>query len=62
MSNNIDFTKFPLYLEGELKGELKGKEEVAEIMLRDNMPIAQIMKFTGLTLEQIQAIQEKITT
>ena len=58
MSNNIDFTKFPLYLEGELKG----KEKVTEIMLQDKMPIAQIMKFTGLTLEQIQAIQEKITT
>ncbi len=58
MANNIDFTKFPLYLEGKLDG----KEEIATTMLQDKMPIEQIMKFTGLTFEQITALQEKMSS
>ena len=48
-------------LEGELKGKLKGELNkalaIGEAMLIDKMPIEQVVKFTGLTFEQIKALQ-----
>lgn len=44
-------------LEGELKGELNKALTIGEAMLIDKMPIEQVVKFTGLTFEQIKSLQ-----
>ncbi len=45
----------------EERGLEKGREEerqaIALKMLQGNLPLEQISQFTGLTLEQIQALQ-----
>ena len=43
--------------EGLAEGEAKGKAEVAKKLLRAGMPEEQIMEFTGLSAEQIAALQ-----
>lgn len=53
MALNIDITEHPLYQEGELKEKLA----IATTMIIDKMPNNQVVKFTGLTLEQVQALQ-----
>ncbi|ACU03966.1 hypothetical protein [Pedobacter heparinus] len=49
-----------LYRRGEIKGEIKGRyEEAMEIALemkKDKFPIEKIAKYTGLTIEEIQAL------
>lgn len=41
---------------GEIKGEKKKSIEIAKEMLKEKMPIDKIMKFTGLTNEEIEKI------
>ena len=47
---------------GEAKGEAKGRKEQAiksaQTMLEDNISIDLICKYTGLTLEEVQALQQ----
>jgi hypothetical protein len=49
--------------EGEKRGEKSGEAnrslEIARRMLVKNMPIAEIMELTDLTIEQIQELQER---
>jgi predicted transposase/invertase (TIGR01784 family) len=42
---------------GEIKGEAKAMRQVAINMLAVEMPIAQIARLTGLTIEEIELIQ-----
>ncbi len=56
MAHNIDFTKTLLFVEGERKGKLADAKE----MLLDKLPIAQIVKYTKLTFEQIQKLQDEL--
>jgi len=40
-------------LEGELKGELKGKLDTAKAMLRNGISLQTVLLCTGLTEEQL---------
>lgn len=42
--------------EGKEEGKIEGKIEIAIEMLKANEPIDKIMRFTGLTQEQIEQI------
>lgn len=42
---------------GEARGEEKGKIQVAKEMLLENEPIAKIVKYTGLSIEQIEKLK-----
>jgi predicted transposase/invertase (TIGR01784 family) len=41
----------------EAKGREESKAEMAREMLTENEPIAKIIKYTGLTLEQIEKLK-----
>ena len=56
----MDFFKEEGREEGLEKGREEGREESAEKMLNDNVPIAQISKWTGLTIEKITAIAKRV--
>jgi predicted transposase/invertase (TIGR01784 family) len=43
--------------EGLREGEEKRARAMARTMLQDNLPVEQIVRFTGLTLAQIQQLQ-----
>lgn len=58
MPIDIDITETYFYKQGEQRGKLEEKLAVAKVMLSDEMPIEQIIKFTGLSLEQIQDLQK----
>ena len=49
--------------EGEKKGEKKGEEKnkikTAKEMLKDNLPIEQISKYTGLTISKINNLSKQ---
>ena len=60
MPLDIDITKTLTYKEGKLEGKIEEKFEVAEMMLVDGMPVAQIQKFTGFSVEQINEIKAKM--
>ena len=40
----------------EKKGVEQGKAEVAREMLKDNVPIETIVKYSGLTEDQVRAL------
>jgi len=42
--------------EGRLEGHLEGKTEIVKNMLDDNLPIATIIKYTGLSKEEIEKL------
>ena len=52
------------YRDGEEAGEKKGKEEgiltekkvIAKSMLKDNISVEQISKYTGLSIEKIESL------
>ena len=46
-------------MEGELKGKLEGKLETARNMLSRGMGILLISDLTGLSIEEITALEEK---
>ncbi len=60
MPLNIDITKTITYKEGKLEGKLEGKFDIAKEMLIEGMSVAQIQKFTKLSVEQINEIEVKI--
>jgi predicted transposase/invertase (TIGR01784 family) len=43
--------------EGLQEGEERRARAMAITMLQDNLPVEQIVRFTGLTLAQVQQIQ-----
>jgi predicted transposase/invertase (TIGR01784 family) len=42
---------------GKMEGKLEGKLEIAREMLREGLPVERIARITGLTAEQVTAIQ-----
>jgi hypothetical protein len=44
------------------EGEMKRATAMAITMLQDNLPLEQIVRFTGLTLAQIQQLQDGPTS
>lgn len=44
-------------IKGEIQGEKKKSIEIAKEILKEKMPIDKIMKFTGLTEEEIEKIK-----
>ena len=44
-------------LEGKLEGENKRAREVALRMLEDGLPIEKVAEYSGLSVEQIKALQ-----
>ena len=42
--------------EGRQEGEKKNAKEIAGKMLRDNIPIESIIKYTGLTEDEIKEL------
>jgi predicted transposase/invertase (TIGR01784 family) len=47
-------------LEGKLEGELKAKLEDARLMLLDKLPVEQVMKYTQLSREQVEDLQQEL--
>jgi predicted transposase/invertase (TIGR01784 family) len=45
--------------EGEVRGEAKGIKKIAINMLKDNEPLDKIIKFTGLSQDEIVTLQDK---
>ena len=56
MQRYVDTHQDDWYADGKADGEAKGKTDAARAMLADNMSIPLIAKYTGLSLEQIQAL------
>ncbi len=48
--------------EGEAKGIAEGKAAGARAMLSDNMPHELVVKYTGLTMEQVEALSKELAT
>ncbi len=46
-----------VFQEGMEKGIEKGIEKVAKDMLKDNLSITMIMKYTGLSREEIEKLR-----
>ncbi len=42
------------------RGELEGKKDMAISMLKDNLDLAFISKYTGLSVEDIKDLQKSI--
>lgn len=42
---------------GKAEGKLEGKLETARNMLDSGMPVVQILKFTGLSQEQVESLK-----
>lgn len=41
----------------KLEGEMKKQVEIAKNMLKDNLPITTIVKYTGLSKEEIEKLR-----
>ena len=41
---------------GRVEGRVQGKIETAKMMINDNMPIAKIVKYTGLSEKEVRAL------
>ena len=46
--------------EGYSEGKLEGKIETAKKMLKDNLDIEMIIKYSGLTIDEIEKIKKEI--
>ncbi len=57
MPFDIDYKDTPTWRKAQTEKEF----DIAKIMLVEKMPIEQVAKFTGLTLEQVQALEKEIT-
>lgn len=44
----------------EKKGIMKGREEIAMEMLKDNLPLAQIAKYSKLSIERIKELRKQL--
>jgi len=47
-------------IEGEIKGEIKGKLAIAKKMILKGKDIEEIVEFTELTMEDIEALKEEV--
>ena len=47
---------------GRLEGEQQGKQEIALNLLKSGMTVEQVVKFTGLSEESVQALAKDITS
>ncbi len=56
MPFDIDFRDTPTWR----KATQEAKFAIAKTMLTEKMPITQVVKFTKLTLEQVQALEKEI--
>ncbi len=56
MPFDIDYKDTPTWRKATLETKLADAKE----MLLDKLPIAQIVKYTKLTLEQVQALEKEI--
>ena len=56
MPQNVDIAKIPSYKQGYLEAGI----EIAERMLLEDMPIAQIQRYTRLSARQINEIKVKM--
>ncbi len=54
LKNSLDTAKE----EGKIEGMIEGKIEVALQMIAENEPIERITRFTGLSREEIQHLQQ----
>ena len=43
--------------EGRQEGEIKKQIEIAKNMLKDNLPISTIIKYTGLSKEEVEKLK-----
>ena len=59
MPFDIDYKDTPTWRKATQEAELKKQIDIAKIMLIEKMPIEQVAKFTGLTLEQVQALEKE---
>ncbi|RDC61946.1 Rpn family recombination-promoting nuclease/putative transposase [Adhaeribacter pallidiroseus] len=57
LKNSLDTAREEGLLEGIEKGIEEGKIEVASEMLKENEPLAKIIRFTGLSREQIERLK-----
>ncbi len=55
LKNSIDTARE----EGEIKGKIEGKVEIVKEMLKEGEPIDKIIKYTGLTKDQIKKIKNE---
>lgn len=53
IKNSMDTAKE----EGRVEGRIKEKMEIAKSMLLDGEPVEKIMKYTGLTIEQVENLK-----
>jgi predicted transposase/invertase (TIGR01784 family) len=58
--NHIQLERADAAKEGEEKGKAAGKAEGAKAMLSDNMPHELVVKYTGLTMEQVEALSKEL--
>ena len=50
-----------IYQEGEVKGEAKKQREIATNFLRDGLPVETVARGTGLSIEEVQQLQQQIS-
>ncbi len=60
MPFDIDFRDTPTWRKATQEAKLENQFEIAKTMLIEKMPVAQVAKFTKLTLEQVQALEKEI--
>lgn len=59
LQNSIDTARIEGEARGEARGQLKVQFETATIMLADNEPMEKIVRYTGLTVEQINDLKNR---
>jgi len=57
LQNSIDTAKAEGKAEGKIEGKIENAIETAKAMQKDNMPIDLIVKYTGLSIEEIEKIE-----
>ncbi len=57
MKNVTDTAHEEGKIEGKIEGKYESKISIASVMLEDNEPIERIMRFTGLSREEIEALK-----
>ncbi len=55
----IRFVKETAFKDGKIAGKLEEKEVIAQMMLLNNEPLDKIVKYTQLSIAQIETLQNK---
>jgi predicted transposase/invertase (TIGR01784 family) len=45
-------------VEGKIEGKIEERQAIALNMLKDNLPLEQISRWTGLSIAEVQKLQE----